>query len=1026
MTPIEHIQEQKIIKQIVSAIRKKPVEVIINEPELCGLVISAIYRKIEGRMGVVVPDDKYLNSCQANIQKIDDTLINQFYKEIRNETAIDGFVSELEERFEIGQRALENKKRGLYIASKGGLKNKIKKIKKGNDEILIKTNEKIDLKNTLHKLDSWGYTQSDWCASKKMYAVRGGIVDIFPTLHKLPIRLELEGNTVVSMRKFNIATQESVKKIDSIDLYRPIVVKSSSYDGTLNNIYSVNLDFLLYIIPFNGTNIAKKSSHFDLYCEKIPTISPSLGLIDKKIENLTKNVKRVYVFKGLSDKITKNKKIVVCKSTFNANLKSKQLNAVFLGYTDKTNKPKQINIDGVKQKKVFKLDDIKWGDILVHRDYGLGVYRGLGFVGPKQKSEENIKIEYVGGTNVFVPINKFDRIHKYIGPGGATPKLTRLGSGVWEKQKLTTKKSVKKVVGHLIESYKQKQKPRGYSYSGDEQIIQRVVDDFPYTETPDQSTAIDDVYRDMSGSKPMDRLVYGDVGFGKTEVAIRAAILAITSGRSVFFLAPTTVLSDQHYINCVNRLGGVGVNVELLSRFKTKKEQQEIIKKFDLGLVDLLVGTHRLLSGDIDINRLGLLIVDEEHRFGVKHKEEIRRLKNKVDVLTLTATPIPRTLQQSLVGIRDTSKIETPPQDRLPIKTFINQFNWVDIKNKIDLELKRGGQVYFVHNEIENMPFIVDKISGLFPNSVIRGAHGQMPSGPLEKTVLGFFNKKVDVLVCTTIIESGLDVKNANTIIVNNAQNFGLSQLYQIRGRVGRGNRQAYCFLCVPQKTRLLPDAYQRLKSMEYYTSLGSGYDVAIKDLEIRGAGNMFGYEQSGQMLQVGLELYNKILEETIDEGRGSKKIEKNSWPVVNIDQPALIGLDYMPSAQDRLYYYQQIASAKTTQEVDEIKGRLIDQFGRTSGSIDNLFIVAKLRCLLFFTPIEKCTINKKELGLFFKTVGKGDVGGLLKTISSLSKKKGKSYKFKEGRTSRGVVFSGVGKGELVDFVHDFGLLFSG
>ena len=1026
MTPTEHIQEQKITKQIVSAVRKKPVEIIINEPELCGLVISALYRKTEGRMGVVVPDDKYLNSCQSNIQKIDDSLIYQFYEEIRNETAIDGFVSEIEERFEIGQRALEKKKSGLYITSKGALKNKIKTIKEESDEILIKNNEKVDLKKTLYKLDNWGYAQSDWCASKKMYAVRGGIVDIFPTLHKLPIRLEFEGNTVVSMRKFNIATQESVKKIDSIVLYRPIVDKSSSYDGTLNNIYSINLDYLLYIIPFNSTNIPKKPSRFDLYCEKIPTISPSPGLLNKKVENLTKNVERVYVFKGLGDKINKNKKIVFCKSTFNANLKSKQLNAVFLGYAGKTNKTKQINIDGVKQKKVFKLDDIKWGDILVHRDYGLGVYRGLDFVGPKQKSEENIKIEYVGGTNVFVPINKFDRIHKYIGPGGATPKLTRLGSGAWEKQKLTTKKSVKKVVGHLIESYKQKQKPRGYLYSGDDEIIQRVVDDFPYTETPDQSSSIDDVFRDMSDSKPMDRLIYGDVGFGKTEVAIRAAILAITSGRSVFFLAPTTVLSDQHYINCVNRLGSVGVGVELLSRFKTKKEQQEIIKKFDLGLVDLLVGTHRLLSGDIDISRLGLLIIDEEHRFGVKHKEEIRRLKNKVDVLTLTATPIPRTLQQSLVGIRDTSKIETPPQDRLPIKTFINQFNWVDIKNKIDLELKRGGQVYFVHNEIENMPFIVDKISGLFPNSVVRGAHGQMPSGPLEKTVLGFFNKKVDVLVCTTIIESGLDVKNANTIIVNNAQNFGLSQLYQIRGRVGRGSRQAYCYLCVPQKTRLLPDAYQRLKSMEYYTSLGSGYDVAIKDLEIRGAGNMFGYEQSGQMLQVGLELYNKILEETIEEERGSKKTEKKSWPVVSIDQSALIGLDYMPSAQDRLYYYQQIASAKTTKEVDEIKGRLVDQFGGTDDSIDNLFIVAKLRCLLSFTLIEKCTINKKELGLFFKTANEDDVGVLLKTTSSLSKKKGKNHRFKKGRNTQGVVFSGVRKDELVDFVRDFGLLFSG
>jgi len=1026
LTPIEHIQKQSIIKKIISAVKKKPVEIIINEIELCALVVSAIYMKLEGRMGVVVSDDKYLNDYQTNIQNNIDTSVYQFYNKTINETVVDGFVSEKEEQFELGQRALENKKKGLYVASKDSLQNKIKKSNKKGDDIIIKINEKIDLKNILHKLDSWGYAQSDWCASKKMYAVRGGIVDIFPTLQKLPVRLELEGKNVVSMRNFNITTQESIKKIDTIIIYRPVVDKSSSYDGILNNIYIEKLDFILYIIPFNETNISKKIPQFDLYCEKLPTVSPPFSLLNKKFEKLTKDVGRVYVFKGIGEKINKNNKTVACKTVFNANLKSKQLDAIFLGYTGKTNKPEKINIDGLKQKKVFKLDDIKWGDILVHRDYGLGVYKGLGFVGPKQKSEENIKIEYLGGTNVFVPINKFDRIHKYIGPGGATPKLTRLGSGAWEKQKLTTKKSVKKVVGRLIENYKDKQKPRGYTYSGDNEIIQSVVDGFPYTETPDQSTSIDDVFKDMSSPKPMDRLIYGDVGFGKTEVAIRAAILAITSGRAVFFLAPTTVLSDQHYINCLNRLGGVGVSVELLSRFKTKKEQQDIIKSFDRGMVDLLVGTHRLLSGDIDINRLGLLIIDEEHRFGVKHKEEIRRLKSKVDVLTLTATPIPRTLQQSLVGIRDTSKIETPPQDRLPIKTFINQFNWEDIKNKINHELKRGGQVYFVHNEIENMPFVVDKISGFFPNSVIKGAHGQMPSGPLEKTVLGFFNKKVDVLVCTTIIESGLDVKNANTIVVNNAQNFGLSQLYQIRGRVGRGSRQAYCYLCVPQKTKLLPDAYQRLKTMEYYTNLGSGYDIAIKDLEIRGAGNMFGYEQSGQMLQVGLELYNKILEETIIEERGSKKTKEQFWPVVSVDQPALIGLDYMPSAQDRLYYYQQIAAVKTTKKVDEIKSRLIDQFGGVDDSVNNLFMVAKLQCLLSPTPIKKCLINKKNVELVFKGVDKTNLGGLFEATSVLSKKTGKKYKFKEGRGAWGVVFSDVERGGLVDFVRDFGVLFSG
>ena len=1025
MSPIDHILNQEIIKETINSIKKNRTELILNSPQLCSLIIESIYTKLGNSLGVVFEDNNYLDICNNNIQYIDKSEVHQFSDYLNSNLTIQGFTSIESERFEIASRSLQKNKKGMYLATKSSLGLIIDSQTNKKDDLEISINNKLNTKKLFGVLDSWGYTHSDWCVSKKMYAVRGGIIDIFPTLQKRPIRIELDGNRVSSMRKFNITSQESVKKINKTVIYKPIIGLSESLDGKLNSIYGDRLKYILYIMSENKPKTTANTTRLELFCEKIISKTLPAGLLNKKTEELARTVDRVFIFNGVNGVDLKNKSIEYCGGFFNDNIKSIQLGAAFIGNSGIPQKPRETKIDGVKQKKVFKLDDIKWGDVLVHQDYGLGLYRGLDFVGSKETGEENIKIEYLGGTSVYVPINKFDRIHKYVGPGGGSPKLTKLGSGLWEKQKLTTKKSVEKVVGHLIENYKQKQKPRGYKYIGDDEIIQRVINDFPYTETPDQSSSIKDVYADMMGDKPMDRLVYGDVGFGKTEVAIRAAILAITSGRVVFFLAPTTVLSDQHYITCINRLGPVGVNVELLSRFKTRGDQKKILNNLDNGGVDLLVGTHRLLSGDVNTERLGLLIVDEEHRFGVKHKEAIRRIKNKVDVLTLTATPIPRTLQQSLVGVRDTSKIETPPQNRLPIKTFISRFDWVDIKNKVDYEMNRGGQVYFVHNEIESMPFVVDKLTGYFPDKTIEAAHGQMPNGPLEKTVLGFFNNHVDIMVCTTIIESGLDVRNANTIIVNNAQNFGLSQLYQIRGRVGRANQQAYCYLCVPKKLKLLPDAHQRLKTMEYYTSLGSGYGVAIKDLEIRGAGNMFGYEQSGQMLQVGLELYNKILADAILEERGAKTTKNEFSTKVIIDRPALIDSQYMPSAQDRLYYYQELGLAKTTKEVDEIRGRLIDQFGLVGGSVENLFIVSKIQCLLFTTPIKKCLIKEGVVEFFLGGELGLDVDVLIKKISNLSNSWGKQHKFETGGRDFKVVFNNIKVVELVSFVAAFGVLFS-
>ena len=1018
----EYISEQDTLKEMLMGMGSGDIEITTNSIDVLSLVIGGIHEKTGGMLGVVHTNAKMFDKHWKLNQYTDRMKTYAFTESFNNKSKVKGFRSIEEDTFEIANRALVQKKKGIYLATTKVLDKTIIKKTESKNDIIVKIGVKIDRDELFNKLEKWGYAQLDWCTSKNTYASRGGIIDIFPTLHKHPIRVELVGSSVVSMRVFNITTQESIKEIEEIKINQPLSKNKNSTEDKLRNIYSSTVKNVLYITSEYNENTVKTEGRFDLFCEQLSQKTLPVRLMNKKINDYVNRGERVFVFRGVKVERSLEKQINRCDMVFGENVKCLALGTIFFGTPGTTQKYKKNIAQNTQQRPVSSLSDIKWGDVLVHQDYGLGVYRGLEQL---TGGNENIKIEYLGGANVFVPLDKFERVHKYIGPGGGTPKLTKLGSGAWEKQKLTTRKSVDRVVSHLIENYKQKQKPRGFVYTGDSELIQQVVDSFPYNETPDQSQSISDVYSDMSKDKPMDRLVYGDVGFGKTEVAIRAAIMAITSGKGVFFLAPTTVLSDQHYITCVNRLGPVGVRVELLSRFKSKKEQVEILENYKNGQVDMLVGTHRLLSGDIDIGRLGLLIVDEEHRFGVKHKEAIRGIKKGVDVLTLTATPIPRTLQQSLVGIRDTSKIETPPQDRLPIKTYINRFDWVEIKNKIQFEINRGGQVYFVHNEVESIPFIVERLAGDFPNAKISGAHGQMASGPLEKTVLGFFKKEVDVLVCTTIIESGLDVKNANTIIVNNAQNFGLSQLYQIRGRVGRAGRQAFCYLCIPRKIKLLPDAYQRLKTMEHYTSLGSGYHVATKDLEIRGAGNVFGYEQSGQMLQVGLELYNKILSEAISKETGVNKKTANSV-VVSIDRDSLISTNYMPSTTDRLRFYQELVGVKNGDGLKDIRKRIEDQFGAIDQSIENLFIVTEIRLALLNTPVDKCAIKGASVGFNIKTDVTINTVVFMKRLVGFSKKINKNYRFESVGKKNWVYFDNIKDLGLIETARGFAGLFSG
>ena len=681
---------------------------------------------------------------------------------------------------------------------------------------------------------------------------------------------------------------------------------------------------------------------------------------------------------------------------------------------------------GMTHSKVSSLSDLVWGDFLVHQDFGIGRYRGLQRVSSGGAEEENIKIEYDRGGSVYVPISKFGRVHKYIG-SGKNPKLSSLGSSLWNKQKLQTKKSAEKDVQALIELYLSRKNNRGFIYKPDPDLLSALKSSFVYQETEDQQKAIFDVLGDMGKKTPMDRLVYGDVGFGKTEVALRAIVSVVSSGRCVFFLSPTTVLSDQHYITCKNRLSPLGLNVELLSRFRTKKEQGEVLSKLERGGVDVLVGTHRVLGKDVSTKRLGLLVVDEEHRFGVKHKEYIRSLKKRVDVLTLTATPIPRTLQQSLVGIRDTSKIETPPRNRLPISTRVVRFNWSLVSAAIKKELSRGGRVYFVNNDIKSLAFYQEKIVGLVPEASVGVAHSKMTSQSLEGSVLGFFSGKINVLVCTSIVESGLDVQNANTMIINGAQNFGLSQLYQIRGRVGRGGVPAFCFLCVPKNHTLSKDSFQRLKAVEHYTALGSGYSIAMKDLEIRGAGNLFGFEQSGHIARVGLSLYNKILSETINEKRGLVRAQGRRPVSVSFDGIALFGVEYMPLVEDRLYYYQRLSKAEKLGEVLQIKEEVLDRFGKMTKEVKNLFLVGRAKVSFFHLSPRRVVFKKRSVSIVLGGLPDGfEMGLVLSFFKKLEKESGITARVEQEKKNRlAFLFEGLGLKKGVNICEVFDSLFS-
>jgi transcription-repair coupling factor (superfamily II helicase) len=633
------------------------------------------------------------------------------------------------------------------------------------------------------------------------------------------------------------------------------------------------------------------------------------------------------------------------------------------------------------------LRDLKVGDLVVHVDHGIGEFVGLKQLGTTSRPhggsqadiQEFLELRYHGEDKLFVPVERLDLIQKYT--GGTRPALDKLGGTTWEKAKTRVKKAMRDMAEELLKLYAQRKAVSGHAFGADTHWQEEFESAFPYELTVDQASAITDIKRDMESSTPMDRLLCGDVGYGKTEVAMRAAFKAVMDGKQVAFLAPTTVLAFQHLKTLRERFAGFPVTIDMVSRFRTKQEIKETIAGVKSGKVDVIVGTHRLLSKDIEFRDLGLLVVDEEQRFGVAHKERIKQMRKKVDVLTMTATPIPRTLNMSLVGIRDMSIIETPPKDRLSIQTNVVKFDAPVIERAVKNELARGGQVYFVHNRVESIFSIGSLLQRLVPEARITIGHGQMSEDELENAMLSFVEKRADVLLATTIVENGLDIPNANTIIINRADRYGLSQLYQLRGRVGRSDRAAYAYLLIPPQESLSPVARKRLAAIKEFSDLGSGFRVAALDLEIRGAGNLLGGEQSGHIDTVGFEMYMKLLEETIRELKG-EDIEDELRATVNLRVDLKIDDEFIPDMNQRLMVYRKIAAARNERELDNALGDVRDRYGAPPASVLNLAEYGRIRIMADRLGVDTIDREGRLVVIRFRPTAKIDPVRLVKVVS--------------------------------------------
>ncbi len=938
-----------------------------------------------------------------------------------------------------------------------------------NDNRLVLTvGSEIDLDDFVHKLLSLGFRRVSNVEEVGDFAQRGGLIDFFTPGSDAPVRIELFGDEVDTIRNFDVRSQRTIKKVDSVSILpkREVLITSETVEKYLEKLSEDDADFIRHrylndpelpglewlsimfglshgslfdfitddtILFFEGRGSLENETEkiieeatilFERFKSRLPGIPTpdKYYLTEEQIESYFSLYKKIDMlpFKG------GKKNIIDFKCSPHPSLGARldllgdtlreynQTNLTYMIATDNQGQADRlkeliseksniafdpiIDVADLKggfiahearfalltdhqifsrhhrrvRKKKYKegvaisdYTNLTPGDFVVHTDHGIAKYIKLETLTLDKRNRDCLLLIYGDNDKLYVPIEEFNRVSKYAGKD-ADPTLTRLGGPSWDKLKKKTKKAIELMAEDLVQLYAERKASKGYSFGEDTVWLRQLEASFPFEETKDQLRAIQEVKADMKSENIMERLICGDVGFGKTEVAVRAAFKAIDKGKQAAILVPTTILAQQHYETFKERYQDFPVNVEMLSRFRTKKEQDKIIEDLAVGKVDLVVGTHRLFSKDIFFKDLGLLIVDEEHRFGVRHKEKLRKLKANVDTLSMTATPIPRTLQMSLMGVRDMSLITTSPKDRLPIITEIAEFDPGMIATVVLREIDRDGQVFFVHNRVQTIDAMYNYLKKYIPQAEIVVAHGQMHEKSLEGVMHAFMNKRYNVLLCTSIIESGLDIPEANTIIINRADRFGLAQLYQLRGRVGRSSKRAYAYLLTPSTKLMQKDAVKRLRAIEAHSDLGSGFALAMRDLEIRGAGTVLGAKQSGFIEEIGFEMYNKLLEEAIAKLKGAE-ISKPPDTKLECDIEMYLDNNYVNNRQQKVDIYRRLADARQLSEVETIRDEVADRFGKLPQSAIDLFDGAAVKISASLLEIEKVKMRSGVVNLFFE-----------------------------------------------------------
>ncbi|MGF7002012.1 transcription-repair coupling factor (superfamily II helicase) [Lachnospiraceae bacterium PFB1-21] len=919
--------------------------------------------------------------------------------------------------------------------------------------IRIKENDSLDLEKLTKDLVASGYERVEQIEGLGQFALRGGIIDIYPITAEEPVRIELWGDEIDSMRTFQVETQRSLENIGEVTVFPA----SDYYEERRNQSFldyfapeetAIFLDEPLRIVEkgegleqefleaqsrrvLEGVDVAESESLIfttsqvikklnGYHCVGFYTLDTkkrgfkvvgsasvhgqNVNPYNRSFELLTKDLKRLkregYQVLLLSASRSRAKRlaedlrdyslhsfysedldqeiaageIMTSRGYVETGYEYPMLKFVVIAESDifgkVRKKKKRKTYEG---RKISNFQELQVGDYVVHENHGLGIYQGIEKIQVEKNAKDFMKIAYAKGGNLYIPATQLDLIQKYAGADAKKPKLNTLGTKEWGNTKKKVRGAVQEIAKELVELYAKRQEEKGFRYGKDTVWQQEFEELFPFEETEDQLHAIEDVKRDMESDKIMDRLICGDVGYGKTEIAVRAAFKAVQENKQVVYLVPTTILAQQHFKTFSQRMKDYPVRVDLLSRFRSAKEQKQTLTDLKKGLVDIVIGTHRLLSADVKYKDLGLLIVDEEQRFGVKHKERIKELKTNVEVITLSATPIPRTLHMSLIGIRDMSVLEEAPNERMPIQTYVMEHHNEMVREAIEREVARGGQVYYVYNKVEDIDQVTGKLQKLIPDVTVAYAHGQMRENKLEGIMLDFINGEIDVLVSTTIIETGLDIPNVNTMIIHDADKFGLSQLYQLRGRVGRSNRMAYAFLLYRRNKLLKEVAEKRLSAIREFTDLGSGFKIAMRDLEIRGAGNLLGASQHGNMEAVGYDLYCKMLNEAVRHLKGESSAP-DFTTTVDISVDAFIPDTYIKSGNQKLDMYKRIATIENEKDKDDITDELIDRFGDLPKKVEVLIAVAMLKARAHEAYITSIEQKQDELKFTMKSDAPVDI----------------------------------------------------